>query len=486
MQFSRAFFVALMFVPLLAGSASHAAALAITAENLHRVTTYSKNLLCVTAESPGRNKLGLLTSKALNPGRSILLGTARSDKNDVLYSKYLRELRKRPKQKVGVLTRSKFTSVVKRCAALSPAPSPTATITATATATPTIQATATVAATKTPAPTPTPTATAIPPFVDRCIDEQFSIHWQVSGWPVVNFDTSSTPQIIRGKNFAMNTADWQASMPYIDEQGVFRNGGIPQLADRNTHATRVANGVQLTVPDPAFDGYIMLDYEEWWPQWERAGPQYQQASRNYVRSRFPSWDSAAIENLAIREWEESANDFFLETLQIVKAYRPRAKVGFYALPWRSYTEYSGPNAAYYRTVNDKLGELYRASDVLFPSIYMFYQTGKEVTRAQNEAYIRSNIQEAQRLALQFGNKEVLPYIMMRYHPSNASLNNRFLSPEDLWLQIGYVRELGVLGEMLWGWAPTNADRDELQAYYTSTLIPVLQESCLEQQLRSRS
>ena len=449
---------------------AYAADLEIGSHNAHRITRYSGNALCIAATPKKRNQLALLKSKAIIPGQAKILGVASTNSTPTLYIRYVLGIRRIALKKTAPLTRSKFGSVVRRCDSTS-AVEPTATAVPTATHTPSIAP----SATHTPLPTPTRTPT------DHCSQGQFAIHWQVGGWPVVNFDTSAAPQIVRGKNAAMNTADWQAAFPWIDAMGVPRNGGIPQLADFGLHVSRVAAGVVTTIPDPNFDGYLMLDYEEWWPQWERTGEPYRRLSRDYVRSRYPNLDSASVEAMAIAEWEEAATELFLESLQTAKAVRPKAKVGFYALPWRSYTEYSGPNASYYRAVNDKAALLFEASDVIYPSIYMFYKSGGEVTRAQNEEYIRSNVREAERLAALNGHKEVLPYVMMRYHPSNYHLNNQFLTAEDLWLQIGFVRELGTRAEILWGWAPTNQDRDELMTYFSSTVVPVVRQSCLEQQ-----
>ena len=44
-----------------------------------------------------------------------------------------------------------------------------------------------------------------------------------------------------------------------------KNGGVPQAADIDAHAASVADTVAAKIPDAAFSGLLILDFEGWRP-----------------------------------------------------------------------------------------------------------------------------------------------------------------------------------------------------------------------------
>ena len=44
-----------------------------------------------------------------------------------------------------------------------------------------------------------------------------------------------------------------------------KNGGVPQAADIDAHAASVAANVAAKIPDAAFSGLLILDFEGWRP-----------------------------------------------------------------------------------------------------------------------------------------------------------------------------------------------------------------------------
>ena len=52
--------------------------------------------------------------------------------------------------------------------------------------------------------------------------------------------------------------DW----PSFFANGTAINGGIPQRANVTRHLERVRNDVMRLFPDPAFNGYAVIDWEE--------------------------------------------------------------------------------------------------------------------------------------------------------------------------------------------------------------------------------
>ena len=78
--------------------------------------------------------------------------------------------------------------------------------------------------------------------------------------------------------------------------------------------------------------------------------------------------------------------------------------------------------------NQQIGPLLQQCDILFPSIYIYYQDGK-FTPNDNEAYGVENINEALKLGVQF-NKPVLPFVWHRYHDSNRTIGLQLIPRDD--------------------------------------------------------
>lgn len=114
---------------------------------------------------------------------------------------------------------------------------------------------------------------------------------------------------------------------------------------------------------------------------------------------------------------------FLDVLQIAKKERPNVKWGYYYIP---FTTYWGRDKKFYEKHN-KIKQIIEESDVLFPSIYIFYN--RLNFDIENLQYVEENTKEVIRVA-QLYNKEVYPLVMSRYHPSNASIGNEIIEPEN--------------------------------------------------------
>jgi hypothetical protein len=107
---------------------------------------------------------------------------------------------------------------------------------------------------------------------------------------------------------------------------------------------------------------------------------------------------------------------------------PEVKIGLYgAAPVRDYWSSVQPkNSARYigwQKLNDQVAPLAKAEDIVFPSIYTFYDD-----QTQWQQYAIAHIQEARRIS---GGKPVYVFFMPEYHGSNPKIGNTFL-PGDYW------------------------------------------------------
>lgn len=109
--------------------------------------------------------------------------------------------------------------------------------------------------------------------------------------------------------------------------------------------------------------------------------------------------------------------FFIQIIKICKQERPLIKWGFYAIPFTTFWEiYTG-----YFKKNDKIAALLKEVDVFYPSMYMFYDEDVDMIKSiGNDNYIEKNIENSLSLSMKY-KKPVFPFVLHRYHPSNAKV-----------------------------------------------------------------
>ncbi|MCE7886472.1 MAG: hypothetical protein DYH13_03090 [Alphaproteobacteria bacterium PRO2] len=117
-------------------------------------------------------------------------------------------------------------------------------------------------------------------------------------------------------------------------------------------------------------------------------------------------------------------DKYIAVAEIVNEVRPDLEFGFYGvMPVRDYWTpvLNNPaNMAAWQALNDQAGQIAEHVDMIFPSIYTFYDD-----LAGWKKYAEANLLEA----LQHG-KPVYPYMWSQYHDSNQALGGQKLPLED--------------------------------------------------------
>jgi hypothetical protein len=237
------------------------------------------------------------------------------------------------------------------------------------------------------------------------------------------------------------------------------NGGCPQNVSLEAHAAAVAEGIKVQVPVD-FDGYVSWDYEGWAPQYD-----------GFLWS--PYHLLCGEQNGTV--FEATAKAYYLKTLEVAKALRPKAKFGFYGMPTiRAAYDSDGllPDVGS-QASNDQMAWLWEAVDFFAPELYLGLTTE---TVEQAEAGIRLIMNETTRLSNKFckGRKRVVTYSNM---VDDRNHSWPIQSPEQIAVSLLTPFEFGITDAvMIWGDSdaqgqPSNR-RQQIQAYLTSTIAPV--------------
>ena len=182
---------------------------------------------------------------------------------------------------------------------------------------------------------------------------------------------------------------------------------------------------------------------------QRAYPNKLEQGIAYIDLEAPYLEYLMNADINSLEFKKSKK-LFLDVLFYVKKSRPNVKWGYYYVP---FTTYWGRTDQFYKK-DDRISDIIKNSDVLFPSIYIFYN--KLNFSLENKSYLSENTKEIIKIAQKY-NKEVYPMIMSRYHPSNASLGYETLSESDFKLYIATLKNTQYKGKSVDGIMLWNAD-----------------------------
>ncbi|MFM9958830.1 MAG: hypothetical protein ACKVZJ_12210 [Phycisphaerales bacterium] len=250
--------------------------------------------------------------------------------------------------------------------------------------------------------------------------------------------------------------------------GKEEHGGIPQRANIAAHLDELSRDIQRDIPDPNFNGWAVIDYESWDPVWELTKPEYREASKQHTRRTAGPRAAEDIERLAKASYESAAKRFMLETIRHCKKLRPRAKWGYYALPWGTYAPHQR-----------KTQWLWDASDALYPCLYADKE-GLPPGQSPNgslqrdarvyEGDLRLRLQIAERLG---AGKPVIPILWVRYDGIGSNLFGKFVTDADLEIMLRVPREERVDGIMFWNTATNPGEAGQLRRFISEKLTPAL-------------
>lgn len=270
--------------------------------------------------------------------------------------------------------------------------------------------------------------------------------------------------------------------PSLFANGTAVNGGLPQLGNMSLHLDKVRFDAAALLP-PDFDGYAVIDWEEWVPWLEADGSNYYNASL-----ALAGGDEAA----AIAAWNISSLDFMVKTLEAAREVRPKGKWGYFGTGGCTFdvtTEACSPEI---ERINDALQPLWRASTALYPELYASCQAvGKDDHQrcsAANKLPLKlaARLKEARRVAAGLLPAK-LPIVAFTwpalYSPPCDDPGNqcpRMTNPSDLDAEFMLAAPGGADAIIVWGGTSDvhhgADDCDKFAAYLNSTLGPVLRKA----------
>lgn len=118
---------------------------------------------------------------------------------------------------------------------------------------------------------------------------------------------------------------------------------------------------------------------------------------------------------------------YIDVIQFAKKMRPNIKWGYYAIP---YTTFWNRSEDFYGKLK-KIEPLIKECDILFPSLYVFYDEYDIWVALENKKYVIDNTKEMIKVG-QYYNKPVVIFVWHRYHPSNKKFGMESL-PEKVFL-----------------------------------------------------
>ncbi|XP_076597542.1 hyaluronidase-1 [Chaetodon auriga] len=259
--------------------------------------------------------------------------------------------------------------------------------------------------------------------------------------------------------------DTLGNYPYFVDKDTPVNGGLPQHTRLDSHLQKTQQDLEAALPAPRYLGLGVLRWAEWVPQWARNRERqamYLEASRNMLKSFFPSWTPEEVERWSQVDFEAAGQSVMMETLREVKRLRPKALWGVSPYP-RCYNgdpaktmlaNYTGQCPAAEMALNDELLWLWKRCSALYPLLTLEkLQGGTSGARL----YLSSQIGEALRVSSLTGTAFDLPVFPLV--KSVYASTNTFLSQADLVSTIGESAAMGTAGVVIWERSETKTERE---------------------------
>ncbi len=206
--------------------------------------------------------------------------------------------------------------------------------------------------------------------------------------------------------------------PNCKPEYIMNNGGCPQAVDMELHKAALRAGLDAQVPID-FEGYVSYDMEGWMGN---------EGNKSGYAEACGGADA----------FHAAAKTYFTVTMQTVKAYRPKAKFGFYGRPvkdfgGRSYDCECGstcertcakPDTRYadsLRAGNDELMWFFDLVDFIQPSLYLSGYTfnGTEANWGARNDFVRVTMRECERISNLTGGKPIVPQSDYQYFGSKG-------------------------------------------------------------------
>ncbi|XP_072254842.1 hyaluronidase-1-like [Pyxicephalus adspersus] len=270
------------------------------------------------------------------------------------------------------------------------------------------------------------------------------------------FDIVPNPnETLSGQNVTIFYHTHLGYYPYVTDDEVSINGGVPQNQTLKKHLTKAIDDIMALIPNKDFQGLGVIDWENWRPMWDRNWDKkniYRTKSIELVKARHPDWSNHLLQKLAKEEFTLAARSFMSETLLLAREVRSSGLWGYYLFPdcynhdYKKYPDtYTGKCPEIEIKRNDYLYWMWKYSTALFPSIYLD-SVLKSTKNAQK--FVHHRLKEATRVAAMSDRPYELP--IYAYARPFYSYTLSPLSEIDLVHTIGESAAIGAAGIVLWG------------------------------------
>lgn len=193
------------------------------------------------------------------------------------------------------------------------------------------------------------------------------------------------------------------------------------IEDFNLTKVQFVNDAQFFGKEPyTFDPKLLTK------EIERAVPNPNEKGIAYIDLEGKYLDDIMNMGTQIKSFQKSLK-LYIEVIQFAKKMRPNTKWGYYYIP---YTTYWNRSHNFYGKLK-KIEPLIKECDVLFPSLYTFYEEKDNNFALENEKYVIENTKEMIKVS-QYYHKPILVFVWHRYHPSNKKVGSDSL-PEKVFL-----------------------------------------------------
>lgn len=249
-----------------------------------------------------------------------------------------------------------------------------------------------------------------------------------------------------------------------------RNGGVPQEGDLVRHLQEYKIAVDDLIPDVNNNGLAIIDFESWRPIFRQnfgSLAPYKDLSFQIERDRHPFWTKSRQQQEAENRFEVAGQRFVEETILLSKKLRPNALWGYYAFPY-CFNKNQNECPKEVRDENDRMGWIFRNSDLILPSVYLEEQKMKNNER---QRMVKARIQEAKRFAKLYNKKT---YVYIRYVYIDTK---KLVSEADLIMVFQTAQNLKADGVILWGSSKDLSSRKQcqkLQTYLDTKMGPIAQ------------
>ncbi len=217
------------------------------------------------------------------------------------------------------------------------------------------------------------------------------------------------------------------------------------LTTNNVKKVSFVNDTQFLDPKEKFKFSEKLLLE----QLKLAYPNPDSQGVAYIDLEAPYLTYLMDSNINSIEFKKSKK-LFIDVLLFVKKNRPNVRWGYYYFPFTTFWDRTKD----FYDKDNRVKEIIENSDVMFPSIYIFYNNVN--FKLENKAYLIENTEQVIRIGKKY-NKLVYPMIMSRYHPSNSKIGNEMIEKDNLKFYINTILETRFEGKALDGLMLWNAD-----------------------------